>query len=55
MTVLTAILCSLCIYIMHLQAVDCPDFVAWIEEKTKKYTSGDIQNECLQYCRKWIF
>ena len=34
--------------LMHLRAFDCPDVVAWMEKKTNKYTSGDIQNECLQ-------
>ena len=30
------------------QEFDCPDVAAWIDKKTNKYTSGDIQNELLQ-------
>lgn len=40
--------------LMHLRAFDCPDVIAWMEKKTNKYTSGDIQNECLQVMALYI-
>ena len=36
------------IQLLRLQAHDCPAILAWIEKKTDKYTSSDIQNEILQ-------
>ncbi len=34
--------------LMHLRGIDCPEVEAWMKKKTNKYTSHDIQNECLQ-------
>ena len=36
------------IQLLQLRAFDCSNISAWMEKKTNKYTSGDIQNECLQ-------
>ena len=36
------------IQLMHFRGIDCPEVEAWMKEKTNKYTSHDIQNECLQ-------
>ena len=36
------------IQLLHLRSFDCPGVLTWMEKKTNKYTSGDIQNECLQ-------
>ena len=33
--------------LLCLRAFDCPHVLAWVEKKTNKYTSRDIQNECL--------
>ena len=33
---------------MCLRAFDCPEVVEWINKKTNKYMSAEIQNECLQ-------
>jgi len=32
--------------LLRLRAFDCPAVLTWMEKKTNKYTSGDIQNEC---------
>ena len=34
--------------LLRLQAFDSPAVLTWMEKKTDKYTSSDIQNECLQ-------
>ena len=34
--------------LLRLQAFDCLGVLTWMDKKTNKYTSGDIQNECLQ-------
>ena len=34
--------------LLRLRAFDCPHVLAWMEKKTNKHISGDIQNECLQ-------
>jgi len=34
--------------LLHLKALDNPELVTWINKKTNKYTSPDVQNECLQ-------
>lgn len=34
--------------LLHLRAFDCPGVTAWVEKKSNKYISGDIQNELLQ-------
>jgi len=34
--------------LLRLHAFDCPAVLTWMQKKTNKYTSGDIQNECLQ-------
>ena len=34
--------------LVHLRGRDCPEVEAWMKKKTNKYTSHDIQNECLQ-------
>ena len=31
-----------------LRAIDNPEIIPWMEKKTNKYTSHDIQNECLK-------
>ena len=36
------------IQLMHLRSVDCPEVESWMTKKSNKYTSHDIQNECLQ-------
>ncbi len=36
------------IHLMHLRSVDCPEVEGWMKKKSNKYTSHDIQNECLQ-------
>ena len=36
------------IQLLRLRSFDCPGVLTWMEKKTNKYTSGDIQNECLQ-------
>ena len=36
------------IQLLHLHGVDCPEVKPWMKKKTNKYTSHDIQNECLQ-------
>ena len=36
------------IQLLHLRGIDCPEIEAWMKKKTNKYTSHDIQNECLQ-------
>ena len=33
---------------MHLCGLDCSEIEVWMKKKTNKYTSHDIQNECLQ-------
>ena len=34
--------------LLRLRANDCPAVTGWMDKKTNKYTSGDIQNELLQ-------
>ena len=34
--------------LLHLRAFDAPAVLPWMEKKADKYTSSDIQNECLQ-------
>ena len=34
--------------LLRLRAFDCPAVLTWMEKKTNKYTSGNIQNECPQ-------
>ena len=34
--------------LLRLRAFDAPAVLPWMEKKTDKYTSSDIQNECLQ-------
>ena len=34
--------------LLRLRAFDCPEVTTWMDKKTNKYTSADIQNECLQ-------
>ena len=34
--------------LMRLRAFDCPEVLEWINRKTNKYMSAEIQNECLQ-------
>ncbi len=34
--------------LMLLRCYDCPEVKEWMKRKTNKYTSHDIQNECLQ-------
>ena len=34
--------------LLRLRAFDSPAVLTWMEKKTDKYTSSDIQNECLQ-------
>ena len=36
------------IQLLHLRGLDCPEIEPWMKKKTNKYTSHDIQNECLQ-------
>ena len=36
------------IQLLHLRGVDCPEVEMWMKKKTNKYTSHDIQNECVQ-------
>ncbi len=36
------------IQLLHLQGVENPDIETWMKKKTNKYTSHDIQNECVQ-------
>lgn len=36
------------IQLMRLRSFDCPEVLEWMDKKTNKYTSPDIQNECLQ-------
>ena len=36
------------VQLLRLRALDTPDVLTWMEKKTDKYTSSDIQNECLQ-------
>ena len=36
------------IQLLHLRGVDCPEVKPWMKKKTNKYTSHDIQNDCLQ-------
>ena len=36
------------IQLLRLRGIDCPEIEAWMKKKTNKYTSHDIQNECLQ-------
>ena len=36
------------IQLLHFEAHDCPAILGWIEKKTNKYISSDIQNEILQ-------
>ncbi|XP_062523370.1 zinc finger MYM-type protein 1-like [Corticium candelabrum] len=33
--------------LMRLKACDCAEVLEWMDKKTNKYTSPDIQNECL--------
>ena len=35
--------------LLCLQHVDFPEIMPWLSRKTNKYTSHDIQNECLQF------
>lgn len=32
--------------LLHLRAFDCPEVTSWMDRKSNKYTSGDMQNEC---------
>ena len=34
--------------LLSLLSVDCPDLKLWMAKKTNKYTSHDIQNECVK-------
>lgn len=34
--------------LLRLQQADFPEVVSWLSRKTNKYTSHDVQNECLQ-------
>ena len=34
--------------LLQLQCVECPELGVWLSKKTNKYTSHDIQNECLK-------
>ena len=34
--------------LLHLRAIDTPAVLTWMGKKADKYTSSDIQNECLQ-------
>ena len=34
--------------LLRLQCVECPELGVWMTKKTDKYTSHDIQNECLK-------
>ncbi len=34
--------------LLRLRAFDCPEVMTWVDRKTNKYTSGNMQNECLQ-------
>ncbi len=36
------------IQLLRLRSMDCPEVSGWMTKKTNKYTSHDIQNECLQ-------
>ena len=36
------------VQLLHLRSVDCPEVETWMKKKTNKYTSYDIQNECLK-------
>ena len=36
------------IQLLNLRALDCPEVLEWTSKKSNKYTSADIQNECLQ-------
>ena len=34
--------------LLRLQCIECPELGVWMTKKTDKYTSHDIQNECLK-------
>ena len=34
--------------LLCLREFNCPEVTTWMDKKTNKYTSADIQNECLQ-------
>ena len=34
--------------LLLLRALDCPDILTWMNKKSNKYMSHDIQNECLR-------
>ncbi len=36
------------IQLLYLRSVDCPELKPWMSKKSNKYTSPQIQNECLQ-------
>ena len=36
------------IQLMRLRVFDCAEVLEWMDKKTNKHTSPDIQNECLQ-------
>ena len=34
--------------LLRLRAFDCPEVTTWMDKNTNKYTSADVQSECLQ-------
>ena len=34
--------------LLQLQCIECPELRVWMSKKTDRYTSHDIQNECLK-------
>ncbi len=36
------------IQLLQLRSIDSPEIIPWMKKKASKYTSHDVQNECLQ-------
>ena len=40
--------------LLQLRSYDCPEILEWMAKKINKYTSADMQNECLEQMASFV-